>query len=187
MSAADVLTTVATSTPWGQALGLVGGLASGVLSFFQRKQDRAHELALKAEEMKLLIASANVNQAALAGELAKLREDGAAKAFTASIEADAKLPRSYRWIDALRAITRPGLTWYFTVAFTCMSMAVLCGWAGSLFDSALAVFIFTTAANMMQMCVTWWFGQRQIDRMTTEWGNKMVNARVSGSPTSPTK
>ena len=181
-TAAELLGTVATSTPWGQALGLVGGLASGVLGYFQKKQDRVHELAMKAEDMKLLIASANVNQAALAGELAKLREQGAAQAFTASIDADAKLPRSYRWIDAFRAITRPGLTWYFTVSFTCMAMAVLCGWAGSLFDSALAVFIFTTAANMMQMCVTWWFGQRQIERMTTEWGNKMVNAKVAGSP-----
>lgn len=177
--AADLLNN---ATPWGQAFGLIGGLASGVLSFFQKKDDRKHELALKVEEMKFLIAKGNVDAATLAGDLARLREKGASEAFTASINADAKLPRSYVWIDALRAFTRPGITWYFTVTFTCLAMFVLTGWAGSLFESSLAVFIFTTSANMMQMCVTWWFGQRQIDRMTTEWGNKMVNAKVAGSP-----
>ena len=182
-AASEILSTVASNTPWGQVLGVVGGLATGVLNFFQRKQDRAHELAIKAEEMKLLIATVNVNQAALAGELARLREQGAGAAFTASIESDAKLPRSYRWIDAFRAITRPGLTWYFTFAFSVLALCVVRGWGLSYLDHPLAIFCFVSTANLMDMCVTWWFGQRQIDRMTTEWGNKMVNAKVSGAPT----
>lgn len=177
----SVVTELASTTPWGQVLGLLGGLGTGVLTFFQKKQDRAHELAVKKAEFDFLVAKGNIDQATLAGELAKLREQGAGNAFTASIDADSKLPKSYKWIDAFRAFTRPGLTWYCAVLFTLLSLAVLRGWGASLFDHPLASYIFATSANLMEMTISWWFGSRQIDKMTTEWGNRMVNAKVSGS------
>lgn len=187
----EVLNTAVSSTPWGQVLGLVGSLGTGIIGLFkakgeraERALERAHELGMFAEKAKLLIAQGNVDAATLAGEVAKIREGGASAAFTSSIEAEAKLPRSYRWIDAFRAFTRPGLTWYFTWLFTAGSMCIIRGLGAEYFAHPLTVFCFVTCANLMEMSVTWWFGQRQMDKMTTSWGNAMVNAKVSGSATS---
>lgn len=179
----DIAGTVATSTPWGQVLGLAGGLVTGVLGYFQTKRQNAHDLAMKQEDMKLLIAKGNVDQAVIAAELAKLRQEGADNAYTASINADSKLPKSWKWVDGFRAFTRPGLTWFFVTAFYCLAACVVKGIGTQFITSAIGVFIFTSTANTMDLCVTWWFGQRQMDKMTTEWGNKMVGAKVSGGPT----
>lgn len=178
-------TVISSGTPWGQVLGLVGGIGTGVLNYFQSKRQNAHDLAMKKEEMALLIAKGNVDQAVIAAELAKQREEGASLAYTASIEADSKLPRSYAWIAAFRAFTRPGLTWFFAIIFYCLAACVIRGVGTEYLQHPLGIFIFTSTANLMDLCVTWWFGQRQIDKMTVEWGNKMVNAKVSGS--TPTK
>ena len=174
-------TVISSGTPWGQILGLVGGVGTGILNYFQTKRQNAHELAMKQEDMKLLIAQANVDQAALAGELAKLREAGAGEAFTASINADGKLPSGWKWVSGVRALTRPGLTWFFVFAFYLLASCIVRGVGMQYLQLPLGVFIFTSTANLMDLCVTWWFGQRQIDKMTTEWGNRMVNAKVSGS------
>lgn len=174
-------TVVSSGTPWGQVLGLVGGLVTGVLGYFQQKRQNAHDLAMKQEDMKLLIAKGNVDQAVIAAELAKQREEGAAEAFTASINADGKLPSGWRWVSGFRAATRPGLTWWFVIAFYCLASCIVLNVGLQYLQHPLGVFVFTTTSNTMDLCVTWWFGQRQMDRMTTEWGNKMVGAKVAGS------
>lgn len=188
---ADIAGTVISSgTPWGQIIGLAGGIGSGILGYFQTKRQNAHELAMRQEDMKLLLAQANADQAKLAAELAKSRQEGADAAYSASVNADAKLPRSWRWVDGFRAITRPGLTWFFVIAFYALASCIIRGVGIQYLQHPLGVFIFTTTANLMDLCVTWWFGQRQMDKMTVEWGNKMVNARVAGSsptPSQPTK
>ena len=183
MSAAtEVLGTVLSSgTPWGQILGLVGGVGTGILNYFQTKRQNAHELAMRQEDMKLLLAQANVDQAKLAGELAKSREVGASEAFTASIKADGKLPSGWKWVDGFRAATRPGLTWWFVFAFYVLASCVVRGFGMEYLEHPLGVFVFTSTANTMDLCVTWWFGQRQMDKMTVEWGNKMINAKVAGA------
>ena len=174
-------TVISSGTPWGQVLGLVGGIGTGVLNYFQTKRQNAHDLAMKQEDMKLLIAKGNVDNANLAGELAKNREAGAAEAFTASIKADSKLPSGWKWVDGFRAFTRPGLTWFFILAFYLLASCIVRGVGMEYLEHPLGVFIFTSTANLMDLCVTWWFGQRQIDKMTVSWGNQMVNAKVSGA------
>ena len=178
-------TVISSGTPWGQVLGLVGGIGTGVLNYFQTKRQNAHDLAMKQEDMKLLIAKGNVDQAVVAAELAKSRQEGADKAYTASINADSKLPSSWRWVDGFRAFTRPGLTWFFILAFYLLASCIVRGVGMEYLEHPLGVFIFTSTANLMDLCVTWWFGQRQIDKMTVSWGNQMVNAKVSGA--SPSK
>lgn len=183
-TASDLVGSVVSSaTPWGQILGLVGGIGTGVLNYFQTKRQNAHDIAMKHEDMKLLIAKGSVDQAVIAAELAKQREAGAAESYTASINSDSKLPRSWRWVDGFRAVTRPGLTWFFVLAFYSLASCVIRGVGVQYLATPLGVFVFTSTANLMDLCVTWWFGQRQMDKMTTEWGNRMVGAKVGGGPT----
>lgn len=187
-TASDLVGSVVSSaTPWGQILGLVGGVGTGILNYFQTKRQNAHDLAMKQEDMKILIAQGNVDHAKIAAEIAKRREAGAAEAFTASITADGKLPSGWKWVAGLRAVTRPGLTWFFVLAFYALASCIVRGIGMQYLEHPLGVFVFTSTANLMDLCVTWWFGQRQIDRMTVEWGNKMVNAKVSGSAPTPQK
>lgn len=181
-TASDIVGTVISSgTPWGQIVGLAGGLFTGVLGYFQRKDDRKHELLMRQEDMKLLLAQANADQAKIAAELAKSRQEGGDKAFTASIEADGKLPSGWKWVSGLRAMTRPALTWFFVIMFYLGASCVIKGVGSYYLQQPLGIFIFTSTANLMDLCVTWWFGQRQMDKVTVEWGNKMVNAKVSGA------
>jgi len=154
----------------GGIVGLIGGITGGVLNYFQSKADRAFKL----EEMKL---TATLNAAKTAGDIALAREAGAASAFTTSQKADLAT-QSSGWVSNLRGFTRPGLTWFFTIAlFTIISVSVFAPtW---LLDAPpLLEFGVTMITDTTGMMIAWWFGSRQIERQTRSWGNSAASASV---------
>ena len=161
----------------GGALGLLGNIANGVLSFFNTRQKHRHlieRLRIEHEGLKL---QANVDAARLAGELAAVREKGAATAFTRSIAAEQALGQSYRWVEAVRGLTRPGLTWFFVgTALLIILLPPLTAQATELQQYAAL-----TIVNMAYMVTAWWFGQRQLDKGTTRWGNLSVSGEIASS------
>lgn len=172
--------------------GLTGGLfsvATGVLNFFQKKQDNAHALALKDKERELLALQSNVDQAKLAGLMALMREQGAADAFTASIEAEGKLSSSGKWPSLLRESVRPVLVYTYQVAFFIMLAAALLAWfrkwAGEAELVPLIQYMVVSVINTATMTVSWYFGQRQIDRVSVAWGNKTSGATVAPGTRAP--
>lgn len=156
----------------GGVLGILGGIATGVLSYFQKKQDHAFRL----DELRL---TSSLRQGELAGELAKAREQGASEAFTESVRADGRLTGEWRWVTSLRAFTRPGLTWYFTLLQTAIILLHLFG----LFDlrtieDPIIQSGVMTVFGTTGMMIAWWFGQRQMDKSAVSWGNKDTGASL---------
>lgn len=171
--------------------GLTGGLmsvATGVLSFFQKKQDNAHALAMADKERERLSLMANLDAARLAGNLALAREMGAGAAFTASIESDGRLRGEPKIITGLRASVRPMLTYGYQLAFFCtLGLALLAWfkqWAPEAELEPLVQYMVISIINTATMTVAWYFGQRQMDRVTTQWGNATAGAAVGPKNTS---
>lgn len=165
--------------------GLTGGLmsvATGVLQFFQKKQDNAHALLLKDKEREMLQLTANIDQARLAGALALSREAGASAAFTASIENEGRVRGEHRIITTLRASVRPVLTYGYQLAFFVTLAAAVTAWFKNWAPQAelepLIQYMVVSVINTATMTVAWYFGQRQMDRVTTAWGNSTAGAAV---------
>lgn len=165
--------------------GLTGGLmsvATGVLQFFQKKQDNAHALALKDKERDLLQLTANIDQARLAGALAHAREVGAAEAFTASINAEQSVRGEHKLISSLRASVRPVLVYTYQLAFFVTLAAALLAWFKQWAPEAdlvpLVQYMVVAIINTATMTVSWYFGQRAQDRVAIAWGNKTAGASL---------
>lgn len=168
----SLLTDILGNASSGGLVGLVGGLATGVLNYFKQKQEHS----FKIEEMKL---GASLQAAKTAGDIALAREAGAAAAFTASQDADASITGTSTWVADLRGFTRPGLTWFFTFAlFTIITVsAFVPDWLAE--APPLVSFGVTMITDTTGMMIAWWFGSRQIEKRMTVWGNKNANASVS--------
>jgi hypothetical protein len=170
--------------------GLTGGLmsvATGVLQFFQKKQDNAHALALADKERERLQLVSNIDAARLAGVLATTREAGAAAAFTASIEAEGRLRGEHKLIASLRASVRPVLVYGYQLAFFISLASALLAWWQQWAPEAelvpLIQYMVVSVINTATMTVSWYFGQRQMDRAGIAWGNATTSASVR--PTAP--
>ena len=163
----------------GGLLGVLGGVATGVLNFFQKKQDNAFAIEMKKQERETEKLLGDLRQAQTAGDIAKLREQGAGDAFTESQRSGNRESNSYRLVNAVRDGTRPALTWYFTGLTTYIVVASSMGWLvlETLTDPLLQYAI-VTVVNTTSMMIAWWFGQRQIDKVTLSWGNKSAGAKV---------
>lgn len=153
----------------GGLLGLVGTAVNFGLSYFQKKQEHKQRLEWAIEERATLQLKGQLTAAQTAGEVAVAREKGAADAFTASVNSDSKLGRSYKWVSAVRELTRPGLT------FLLVLLAAVLRYSA---DEATRAYIDQNIIVTAVAAVTWWFGQRQIDRSSTSWGNSQAGASV---------
>jgi hypothetical protein len=159
MNWTDILGNVAS----GGLLGLLGTGVNFALGYFQRKQEHAQRI----ESLRL---EGELNAAKTAGDVAVAREQGAAGAFVASQQAEANIGRSYKWVEAVRALTRPGLTVMLVILAAVLRYSA---------DEATRSYIDQNIVVTAVAAVTWWFGQRQLDRSTTSWGNKTAGASVS--------
>jgi hypothetical protein len=177
---------IAASPIASATLGGIGALANGILGFFQKKEDNKFQLLRMDKEKDLAVVMANIEETKQAGMLAAMREKGAGDAFTASVEADGKLRGEHRWATTLRAITRPGLTWLYQVIFLVLAGLAMVAWFNKWVETADVVpvvqYLVVAAINSATMTLSWWFGQRQMDKLSNTWGN-----RVSGASVGPAK
>lgn len=160
------------------AAGILGSLATGVLQFFQRKQEHAFQLEDRRLTMETMKLQGNLDAARLAGELTAAREKGAADAFTESQRAEANLRGTGGWATILREFTRPGLTWFYQIFLLFVFCVTLTGWAAERLTDPLLQFIVVSGVNMANMTATWWFGQRQLEKVQVAWGNKTAGAKL---------
>ena len=176
---------IAANPIFSSAFGIVGSLANGVLTYFQRKQD--HQFAIEEGRLKLeqMTLQGQLDAAKLAGILAAEREKGAADAFTASQQSELKLHRGARWSATLREATRPALTWFYQLFVAVLALCILFGWAVEQVENPILQFIIISGVNTASMTVAWWFGQRQIEKVSLTWGNRTAGASVG--PAAPAK
>ena len=151
--------------------GIMGGvtrLVPEVMGYFDKKNERKHELAmgeqsLKVAEMQqkgqLALADVNAQSAQFISTMDALK---------AATEAQAK-PTGIKWVDAFSAMIRPGVTvWLFFLyavyKFVTLAMAVDTG--GEL--SALVPVLWTADdASMLAAVLTFWFVSRTFERNTS--------------------
>lgn len=163
----DILGNVAS----GGVLGLLGNAVTFGLSYFKNKQEHSQKIEWAQEERKTLELQGQLAAAQTAGDMAVAREKGSADAFTASQQAEAALVgETYKWVNAVRALNRPALTWL------CVFLTALVYFHTA--DRDVQSYIATNIVVMTVAVVTWWFGQRQLDRSSVSFGNRTASGSV---------
>ena len=101
---------LAASAAGGGAFGLAGTVIGRVAGFFERRQDQAQERARWQHEKEIAELQMRAKAATHAAEERLAETAGAWAGLTASMQAEAAIGDSYRWVEAVRALTRPLLT-----------------------------------------------------------------------------
>jgi|GEM_PF-213399 len=101
---------IAASAAGGGVFGLVGTLLGRVGSYFERQQSIRHAERRWLHEVKLLELQQQAAQAETEAELLLTQTEGSWRGLEASLRADAEIAASFKWVSAIRALTRPLLT-----------------------------------------------------------------------------
>lgn len=150
----------------GGATGLLGTALSFATTYFQAKQKHAQELELRQLDME----TARF-EAASAEKTAAIAAEGAENAAAwGALEASYK-EASARWsagdskwlvfVDVVRGLTRPVLTWASVVLVGVMYFTL---GASDTETIDLKPRIIETVLYLDTACVLWWFGARQVSK-----------------------
>lgn len=150
----------------GGAAGLIGTAISAVTKFLDRRQQHNMELERMKLDRELMLLEAEK-----AGQIARMQ--GEAGGLIASYE-EAKTRFSQpgegwlmQFVDFVRGVTRPFLTLLLIAAEVWLAWMI---WdhAGDLVLEAkgpdMLGKIVDSVIYLATMCITWWFGGRQLDR-----------------------
>ncbi len=146
---------LAASAAGGGVFGLFGTALGRLAGYFERRQTIAHEERRWQHEVTLRelqrAAAAAESEAQLVLQHAEGRWDG----LRASLNADASIRSSYRWVDAVRGLTRPLLTLLLWGIATVI-------WFSA--DDPSRANITETASFAATAATLWWFGDRSAGR-----------------------
>ena len=145
--------------------GLLGVLLTGVVDFFQRRQDHAQEMELRRFDLDL----ARI-EGESAGHVAAIEAEGRADEAAWSALEESYREASRRWsrpgegwlmqfVDFVRGMTRPMLTWCLVGL-----VAAIYFWLGATDMEVIEIRprIIDTVLYLATASVLWWFGARQI-------------------------
>ena len=142
---------LAASAAGGGLFGLIGTVIGRVAGVVEARQAQAHERARWTHESELLKLQMQAKAAESESELRLAESSGAWAGLSASLAAEAAIGESYKWVNAVRALTRPALT------------VLLWGITGAVFagaDAAGRQGIVETATFAATAATLWWFGDR---------------------------
>lgn len=142
---------LAASAAGGGVFGLIGTVIGRAAGYAERRQDQAQERARWAHEAALAALQAQAVERQAEGQLRLAEAAGAWRGLAASMEAEASIGDSYRWVNAVRGITRPVLTlllWGITGLV----------WLGAETEARGTIVETTTFAATA--ATLWWFGDR---------------------------
>ena len=142
---------LAASAAGGGLFGLVGTVIGRIAGVVEARQAQAHERARWVHETEMQKLRLEAEAAREDAELRKAETSGAWAGLSASMAAEASIGESYKWVNAVRALTRPTLT------------VLLWGITGAVFlgaDTAGQAGIVDTATFAATAATLWWFGDR---------------------------
>ncbi|MEL6830398.1 MAG: hypothetical protein AAFO63_09715 [Pseudomonadota bacterium] len=142
---------LAASAAGGGVFGLIGTAIGRVAGFVERRQSYAHEAAKWAHDLRQFELKQAATLAQTQADLDMRTIDGRWQGLEASIQAEAAIAPSYPWVDAIRGLTRPGLTFLLWL----ISAGI---WLGADPDGRAA--IIETASFAATAATLWWFGDR---------------------------
>lgn len=152
----DILGTLVdagTSAISGGLFGLIGNVATKVVGYFEAEQQFKQKQAEWAHETDLLKLQMTAKQQETESEIQLAGASGSWTGLTASLQAETSIGVTYPWVNAVRALVRPLLT-FGLAAFLCAAFFALT--PGDIDRSYVAnslVFAAVTA-------IVWWFGDR---------------------------
>lgn len=142
---------MAASAAGGGLFGLIGTAIGRAAGIIEARQMQTHERARWAHEGELLKLRMQATAAESESALRLAETSGAWAGLSASMAAEAAIGESFRWVNAVRALTRPALT------------ILLWGITGAVFagaDAAGREGIVETASFAATAATLWWFGDR---------------------------
>lgn len=142
---------LAASAAGGGIFGLFGTALGRLASYFERRQTLAHEERRWHHEVALLNLQKDLAAEEAEAERLLAETEGRWAGLDASLAADAAIAASYRWVDAIRGLTRPFLTLLLWLITT------IIWFSADLADRANIVETATFAATAATL---WWFGDR---------------------------
>ena len=157
----------------GGALGLVGAVAGKVGQIFQARQERKNKELDYAHELKLLeMQHAQASREDL-HEVEMLETQGSYSGLEASIDAEAQTRTVSNWVNNIRSLTRPVLTfglvgvvtWMFIVLMDAIqtgtdnALVALLGQAAVI---EILTYIIYSVVFSATTAIVWWFGDRAL-------------------------
>ncbi|MDP1556319.1 MAG: hypothetical protein Q8L84_12755 [Hyphomonas sp.] len=142
---------LAASAAGGGVFGLIGTVIGRIAGLFERRQENAQEQARWKHEAALMELQMKARASELAGQESLAQTAGAWQGLASSMAAEASIGDSYRWVNAVRALTRPLLTlllWLITSLV----------WFGASAEARTG--IVETATFAATAATLWWFGDR---------------------------
>lgn len=154
----------------GGILGLVGGLFSGVTKYFHRKQELKEKDAERQHELALFDKELTATKVEDAHEIDVIDKTGSWRGLESSIEASAQPLDVHKWVNDVKALTRPVLTVALLVctAWVYADLSnLISGHGGSLatfFDPAEAAnllkYVVYSVVFTSSSAALWYFGDR---------------------------
>lgn len=137
----------------GGLFGLAGNVATKVIGIFETRELFAQKKEEWGHDERMLDMQVKAKAAESAEALAQTAASGSWTGLSESIKAEAAIASSYAWVNAVRALVRPGLT-FGLCGFLAAAFFALPQGDGVRTDiSQSLVFAAVTA-------VVWWFGDR---------------------------
>ena len=156
---------MALETILGGILGGVTRLAPEVLGFFDKKNERKHELQMASHELEVAKLQQEGQFRLKDREIEGAQFTSALSAIQSGIEAQGK-PTGIRWVDAVSALIRPGVTIWLFVLYAIYKIASLDLAVSSdvgLAESIKAMWTQDDSA-MLSAVLTFWFIGRVWER-----------------------
>lgn len=142
---------LAASAAGGGVFGLIGTVIGRVAGLIERRQDNTQERARWAHDAAMQEARMREMAAATEAQIKLADASGAWRGLAASMEAEASIGDSYKWVNAVRALTRPLLT---------LLLWIITGLVYLGASAEARVGIVETATFAATAATLWWFGDR---------------------------
>tara|TARA_B100000446_G_C10405805_1_gene289190 strand:+ start:183 stop:656 length:474 start_codon:yes stop_codon:yes gene_type:complete len=142
---------MAASAAGGGLFGVIGTALGRIAGYFEKRQEQKFEMARWGHESDLLRLQMDAKREETEAEIALTQAQGSWDGLAASLNAEASIPDSYKWVNAVRALTRPCLTFLLWLLCCLVFFGVDGGMRGRIVETAVFA---ATAATL------WWFGDR---------------------------
>ena len=139
------------SAAGGGVFGLLGTALGRVAGYFERRQHHAQERARWVHESEIMKLQMQARAQETEAERAIAETEGSWQGLRASMQAEASIGSSYRWVNAVRGLTRPALT----LLLWLIAIGIFIG-----ADAAGRQSITETATFAATAATLWWFGDR---------------------------
>lgn len=142
---------LAASAAGGGLFGIVGTALGRVAGIFEQREYHAHERALWAHQQVMQDALRAAERESDRAALEQVGAEGRWAGLDASVKADAAIGESYRWVNAVRGLTRPVLTFALWAITAFIFVQADASGRGQIIETSTFA---ATAATL------WWFGDR---------------------------